>query len=140
MIRFDPKPLPWDDHSDDIFKHALDSIARDVQFHIKSMLDTGIDPNKSQLSRNIVVRNEEGQLIITEESKQSPEANLFTPSTQPPSIVDNSLIFRQVKEEEVIRRQQTAVKSSVWNAMTFKFKEYLEEGSKKVRSEKMGGL
>lgn len=138
-LRFDLKPSPWDAHSGDIFTHALDNIAKDVEFHLKSRLDSGIDPTQANIARKVTVRNDMGQLVIQEQDQGIVQAeNLFTPSTRPPSYVDGKLVFRHVSEDEILQRRTQAIKHSVQDAMTLKFKQYLEDGSKKVAAEKMG--
>lgn len=136
VINVTESPNAWD-FSNDIIQHALDGVATNLQERLRSRLDSGVSYTSAMRARSITVRNEEGQLIVKEKAPdQGTQINdLFKTSTAPPTIDGGQMVFRQMQEKEINRRNEQTVKHSFEEIMRLRFSEHIEEGIRRVRSE-----
>ena len=139
FITIEPKPSAWD-REKDIESYVIDNIAKDVESRLRSRLDTGADLNAIVRARTVTVRNEEGRLVIKAEETTDDRENttiddLFRSTNPTPYIENNKLIFRQLKQQEVDRRNLDAVKNSVEESLRLNLNRHLEDGIQKVIDE-----
>jgi hypothetical protein len=139
FLTIEPKANAWD-HSGDITSYVLDNIARDVQSRLKSRLDTGADLHAATRARTVTVRNDSGRLVIKAEETNDDRENttiddLFRATSPTPYIENNKLIFRQLKQQEVNRKNLNAVKNSLEEAVKLNLNRHVEDGIRKVVAE-----
>lgn len=139
FIDIEPKDNAWD-HSEDIISYAIDNIAKDVQSRLKSRLDNGADLNAAVRARTVTVRNEEGRLIIkaeqtTDDRENTTIGDLFGTMSPTPYIENNKMIFRQLHESEIAKKNTDIIKYSIEEAVRLNLGRHVEDGIRKVIAE-----
>lgn len=140
ILEFEEKLSPWDIADKDIMDRTMDKVANDVQSRVRSRVDTGIDAAAAIRAQSITVRNADGGLVIKTDEKaarpgDSSVDDLFKPSTEAPFIEGGRVMFRRLREQQLSRRNLQAVKSSVEDVMSLRFKDHLEDAIKISKAE-----
>ncbi|MHC4644921.1 MAG: hypothetical protein ACYTBJ_05435 [Planctomycetota bacterium] len=137
-----PKASPWDSHGEDILGYAMDNIAKDMQTRLRSRIDTGSDIHAALRARTVTVRASDGRLEIrAQETDDEPQedtqiSDLFHASKQNHPFVENGkMIFRQIREKEISRKNLEAVKSSLEDSLKLNLSRHIEDGVRRVKSE-----
>lgn len=139
FIDIQQKPSAVDDSLRDVLDYAYKQVANDVRVKVKARLDTGVDLNAAVKAASTKVEYEAGRLTIRsgEESSEGEEtkiSDLFQSNMEPPTEDRGKLIFRQIKEKEVARKNEETVRDAVKESMILRFSEHFSDGVKRVES------
>jgi len=138
FVTITPKANAWDD-GEKVLTYALDNIAQDVQSRLRSRIDVGIDAKASLRARSITVRNDEGQLVIRSQETDDEEAtsvhDLFRSQNTPPYIQGNKLVFRELREDAIAKKNEDAVRHSIEDSIRLNLVRHIDDGIRRTVSE-----
>lgn len=146
FITVEPRAGAWE-HADKIQEYMMESLASDVGFRLRSRIDTGINLGNHRSQNTLTVRASSGRLIIRdnvdkdkEDAENTTIDDLFRASNASPYAEGNKLIFRQITEENLAKKNESAVKASFEEAVHLNLGKHVEDAVKKVKSENPGTL
>ncbi len=138
FVTVEPKKSPWD-YGGEIEEEILNLLAQDVQTRLRSRLDVGFRSTSSGAGHATTVRAEDGRLVIhAEEEPQSGTTidDLFRSTSESPYIENNKLVFRKIREQDVKKKNDKAVRSSFEEAVHLNLGRHVEEAIRKVKGSK----
>lgn len=134
-----PKPNVFDNFGDEVMGYALDNIARDLKTRLRSRLDTGVDLNAALRASRLKVQHEAGRITINtgdtgDEGEETTVQDLFQPTMEAPTVDSNKLVFRQIRAQELERKNVEVVREGMKEVMNLHFVDHVAEGVKRVSS------
>lgn len=139
FIDIQAKPSAVDESLREVLDHAYKQVANDVRSKVKARLDTGVDLNAAIKAASTKVEYEAGRIIIrsgeeSEEGEETKISDLFQTNMEPPTEDRGKLIFRQIQEKELARKNEETVRDAVKESMILRFSEHFSDGVKRVES------
>lgn len=139
-ILVNPKPSAMDNFGQEVMNQAMEDVAKELKGRLRSRLDTGVDLNAALRASNLKVEYTPGRIIIHEggsedEKKETKSSDLFQSNMEPPTVDGNKLIFKQIRDHEIQRKNTQAVISSMEEVMALKFPNSFAQSVKRVEAD-----